>query len=162
MWHARERKDICPKFWWGSPKEREHNEERGVGDRKGSEWIWGRLWELWSGFSWLRIGQLEGYCKHGDEASGSGATELALLIIKLVGHIYIPLGFKRLINKLFRMTTSKNISFSLQTPKNCSGTNTVHRSRVNPCGCKCPEYSVGEYKAYRWTEGLLLVKDERT
>jgi hypothetical protein len=45
-------------------------------------------WGLWSGFSWLRIGQLKGYCKHGDEASGSGATELVLLINKLVRHIF--------------------------------------------------------------------------
>jgi hypothetical protein len=36
MCHAREKKDICSRFWWGSPKKRHHNEERGVDERKGS------------------------------------------------------------------------------------------------------------------------------
>jgi hypothetical protein len=49
----------------------------------GGDWLVFEDWTLM-----LRIGQLEGYCKHGDEPSGSGATELVLLIIKLVGHIF--------------------------------------------------------------------------
>jgi hypothetical protein len=41
----------------GSPKERDHTENQGVGGRMGSEWILGRLaWGVWIGFDWLRIG----------------------------------------------------------------------------------------------------------
>jgi hypothetical protein len=43
MCHTREREENCPRFWWGSLKKRDHNEDRGAGERKGSEWIWGRL-----------------------------------------------------------------------------------------------------------------------
>jgi hypothetical protein len=31
---------------------------------------------VWSGFTWLRIGIVGGYCECGDEPLGSGATEL--------------------------------------------------------------------------------------
>jgi hypothetical protein len=35
----------------GSPKERDHTENQGVGGRMGSEWILGRLaWGVWIGF----------------------------------------------------------------------------------------------------------------
>jgi hypothetical protein len=41
----------------GSPKERDHLEDQGVGGKMGSEWILGRLaWWVWIGFDWLRIG----------------------------------------------------------------------------------------------------------
>jgi hypothetical protein len=30
-------------FWWESPKERDHSEDRGINGRMGSEWIFGRL-----------------------------------------------------------------------------------------------------------------------
>jgi hypothetical protein len=35
-------------------------------------------WEggVWSGFIWLDIGTGGGFCEHGEEPSGSGATEL--------------------------------------------------------------------------------------
>jgi hypothetical protein len=43
------------RFWWESPKERDHLEDQGVGGKMGSEWILGRLaWEMWIGFDWLR------------------------------------------------------------------------------------------------------------
>jgi hypothetical protein len=45
------------RFWWESPKERDHVEDQGVGGKMGSEWILGRLaWGVWIGFDWLRTG----------------------------------------------------------------------------------------------------------
>jgi hypothetical protein len=41
MWHAWDRGEKCTKFWWGSPKERDHSENQGVEGRMGSEWISG-------------------------------------------------------------------------------------------------------------------------
>jgi hypothetical protein len=47
----------CTRFWWESPKEREHLEDQGVGGKMGSEWILGRLaWGVWIGFDWVRTG----------------------------------------------------------------------------------------------------------
>jgi hypothetical protein len=63
MWHAWERGERCRGFWWESPKERDHSEDRDVDGRMGSEWILGRLVEgggVWSGFDWLRIGIIGG------------------------------------------------------------------------------------------------------
>jgi hypothetical protein len=57
MWHAWERRGKCTRFWWESPKERDHLEDQGVGGKRGSERILGRLvWEVWIGFNWLRTG----------------------------------------------------------------------------------------------------------
>jgi hypothetical protein len=37
----------CTRFWWESPKKRDHSEDQGVVGRMGSEWILGRLaWEV--------------------------------------------------------------------------------------------------------------------
>jgi hypothetical protein len=30
MWHAGERVDNCTRFWWETPKERDHSEDQGV------------------------------------------------------------------------------------------------------------------------------------
>jgi hypothetical protein len=47
----------CTGFWWESPKEGDHLEDRVVNGRMGSEWIFGRLaGRMLSGFNWLRIG----------------------------------------------------------------------------------------------------------
>jgi hypothetical protein len=47
----------CTRFWWVSPKERDHSEDQGIDGRMGSEWILGRLVGcVWTGFDWLRIG----------------------------------------------------------------------------------------------------------
>jgi hypothetical protein len=43
MWHTWERRGKCKRFWWESPKERDHWEDQGVGGRMGAEWIIGRL-----------------------------------------------------------------------------------------------------------------------
>jgi hypothetical protein len=34
---AWERRENCTKFWWGSPTERDHSEDQGVGGRMVSE-----------------------------------------------------------------------------------------------------------------------------
>jgi hypothetical protein len=36
MWHEWEGREKCTKFWWESPKERDHSEELGVDGRMGS------------------------------------------------------------------------------------------------------------------------------
>jgi hypothetical protein len=47
----------CTRFWWDSPKERDHLEDQSVGGKMGSEWILGKLaWVMWIGFDWLRTG----------------------------------------------------------------------------------------------------------
>jgi hypothetical protein len=57
MWHAWERRGMCTRFWWESQKERAQLEDQGVDERRGSEWILGRLaGGVQSGSSWLRIG----------------------------------------------------------------------------------------------------------
>jgi hypothetical protein len=68
MWHAWERREKCTRFWWESPKERDHWEDQGVGGKMGSESILVFLeiclerskrrlaWEVWIGFDWLRTG----------------------------------------------------------------------------------------------------------
>jgi hypothetical protein len=41
----------------GKPEGKSHSENQGVGGRRGTEWILGRLaWGLWIGFDWLRVG----------------------------------------------------------------------------------------------------------
>jgi hypothetical protein len=57
MCHAYERREKCTRFWWESPKERDHLEYLGVDGSMGSEWSLGRLaGGVWSVFNWFRIG----------------------------------------------------------------------------------------------------------
>jgi hypothetical protein len=42
-WNAWERKEKCTRFWWESPKERNHSEDQNINGRMGSEWMLGRL-----------------------------------------------------------------------------------------------------------------------
>jgi hypothetical protein len=56
MWHAWDRRENCTRFWWESPKERDHLKDQVLDGRMGSEWMLGRLAEeVWIGFEWLRI-----------------------------------------------------------------------------------------------------------
>jgi hypothetical protein len=72
MWHAWERREKCRRFWWESPRERDHLEDQGVGGKMGSEWI---LWRLaWGGVDWIRLAQDRDRWRAvecGDEPSGS-------------------------------------------------------------------------------------------
>jgi hypothetical protein len=58
--HVARMEEESTKFWWDSPKEKDHSEDRGVDGRMGSEWIMGRLAGGWSGFNCLRIGACGG------------------------------------------------------------------------------------------------------
>jgi hypothetical protein len=62
---------------WGSPKERDHLEDQGVGGKMGSEWILGRL-AGGCGLDSTVSGQgpVAGCCECGDEPSGPFATQL--------------------------------------------------------------------------------------
>jgi hypothetical protein len=53
MWHAWERTETCTRFWWETPKERDLSEDQGVDERRGSEWILGRL----DGMEWIYLTQ---------------------------------------------------------------------------------------------------------
>jgi hypothetical protein len=57
MWHAWKRRGMRTRFWWESPKERDHSEDQGVDRRMGSEWISGRLV---GGVEWILLGQYRG------------------------------------------------------------------------------------------------------
>jgi hypothetical protein len=43
MRHAWDRIEKRTRFWWESPKESDHSEDRDVDGRMGTEWILGRL-----------------------------------------------------------------------------------------------------------------------
>jgi hypothetical protein len=85
-------------FWWGSPKERDHLEDQGVGEKVGSEWILGRLAWGGSGLDSTGLGQgpVAGCCECGDEPSGSCATELVSCI-----HIIVTVENQTHVNLTF-------------------------------------------------------------
>jgi hypothetical protein len=48
-------------YMWESPKERDHLKDQGVDGRMGSKWTLVRFaGGVWSGFTWLRIGTVDG------------------------------------------------------------------------------------------------------
>jgi hypothetical protein len=55
MWQAWERREMCTKFWWESPKEGNHSEDQGVDGRMGSEWI---LKRLVGDVEWIHMAQV--------------------------------------------------------------------------------------------------------
>jgi hypothetical protein len=62
MWHAWERGETCTGFWLGSPKERDPPDDQGVDGMIRSKWHLERRagGGGWSGFTWLRIGIVDG------------------------------------------------------------------------------------------------------
>jgi hypothetical protein len=52
MWHAWKMREKCTRFWWESPKERDHSEDRGVDERMRSEWMIG-----WECVEWIELAQ---------------------------------------------------------------------------------------------------------
>jgi hypothetical protein len=77
MWHAWERREYSVRFCWESPKERDHWEDQGVGERMESEWILDIGWGVCALDSTCsRWGLVADCCECGDEPSGSCATEL--------------------------------------------------------------------------------------
>jgi hypothetical protein len=56
MWHAWEKRENCTRFWWETPNERDHSEDRDVEGRMGSEWVLGN----WLDVEWVRLVQYKG------------------------------------------------------------------------------------------------------
>jgi hypothetical protein len=54
QYHARKRGVPYTGFWWESPKEKDHLEDRGVDGRMGSKWTLGRLV---GGVEWIHLAQ---------------------------------------------------------------------------------------------------------
>jgi hypothetical protein len=55
MWHAWERREKCTRFLWESPKERDHIEDQGIGEKNG---IRMDLREIcFGGVDWIRLAQ---------------------------------------------------------------------------------------------------------
>jgi hypothetical protein len=57
-------------FWWGNLKERDHLVDPGLDRRIMLRWIF-RKWDVgvWTGLSWLRMGQVAGTCDCSNEPS---------------------------------------------------------------------------------------------
>jgi hypothetical protein len=51
MWHARERREKCSRFWWESPKVRDHLEDQYIGVRMDLRKIG------LGGVDWIRLSQ---------------------------------------------------------------------------------------------------------
>jgi hypothetical protein len=66
------RGEVCTGFWWGNLRERDNWGDPGVDGRIILRWIF-KKWDVgvWTGLSWLRIGQVVGTCECGNEPSGS-------------------------------------------------------------------------------------------
>jgi hypothetical protein len=61
MWHAWEWGETCTGFWWESPKEKDHFEDKGVDGRMGSKWTLGRLLGG-RGVEWIHLAQDRDRC----------------------------------------------------------------------------------------------------
>jgi hypothetical protein len=55
MWHAWERREKCTRFWWESPKERDHLEDQDIGGKIGIRMDLGEIGL--GGVDWIRLAQ---------------------------------------------------------------------------------------------------------
>jgi hypothetical protein len=56
MWCVWERREKCTRFWWESPKEKDHLEDQGIGEKMESVRM--DLWEIvLGGVDWIRLAQ---------------------------------------------------------------------------------------------------------
>jgi hypothetical protein len=78
MWHVWERREKCRRFWWESPKERDHLEDQGIRMDLREIGLGGGC-----GLDSTGSGQrpVAGCCECGDEPSGSCATELVSFML---------------------------------------------------------------------------------
>jgi hypothetical protein len=107
--------ETCTGFWREGPKERDHTEDPGLDGRMGSEWIIGRLaGGGWSGFSWLRIGTVDGllwtgcwtfgFWSHGVNLGAADCLSQSMLLLWCTSkedsssdirwHLLFPCGFE--------------------------------------------------------------------
>jgi len=72
MRHACVREDMHPDFAWGNVMEMDHMDDLGVDGRIMFKWALNK-WdeEARTGFIWLGMGQVAGFCEHGNEHSVS-------------------------------------------------------------------------------------------
>jgi hypothetical protein len=73
MWHAwgGEGRGVY-RVLIGKPESKNHWEDLDVGGRITLSWTLGRYVSMGrTGFGWLRIGPMAGFCEHGNEPSGS-------------------------------------------------------------------------------------------
>jgi hypothetical protein len=64
--------EMCTGFCLGSPKVRDHWDDLGLDGKITLSWTLGRWGPMGrTGFDWLRIGSMAGFCEHGNEPSGS-------------------------------------------------------------------------------------------
>jgi hypothetical protein len=77
MWHIWERREKCRRFWWESPKERDHLEDQGIRMDLREIGLGG------CGLNSTGSGQrpVAGCCECGDGPSGSCATELVSFML---------------------------------------------------------------------------------
>jgi hypothetical protein len=54
MWHAWEMRETCTRFWWESPKVKDHMKDQGVDGRMGSK---GTLRKMVGGVEWIHLAQ---------------------------------------------------------------------------------------------------------
>ena len=61
MWHVGRKGEVCTRFWWGDPRERDHWGDKDIYGRIILRWIL-RKWEgvVETRWSWLRIGTVGG------------------------------------------------------------------------------------------------------
>jgi hypothetical protein len=62
---------VRTEVWWGMLKEGNNLEDRSIEGRVLLKPILKRNESMWTGFSWLKTGQVAGPCEHGSEPLGA-------------------------------------------------------------------------------------------